>query len=86
MKIIRESEYNPLTDCKVCTTTYICETLKEYRTCKAVLARSNYRFLELLGDKGGKTTLNIKFYNGYNDRYEHKKCYVKLYMADYMEG
>lgn len=86
MKIIRESTYNPHTDCKTCITTYIAETIKEYRVCKAVLTRNGYRFLKLLGDKGDKSTLNTMFYNIYNDKYEHKKCFVKLYLIDYMEG
>lgn len=86
MKIIRESLYNPDTDCTTSTTTYIAETLKEYRICKAVLTRNSYKFMECLGDKGDKTSLNQKFYNIYNDNYKHKKCFVKLYLIDYMEG
>lgn len=85
MKIIRESLYDPHTDCKTCITTYIAETLQEYRVCKAVLTRNSYRFLKCLGDKGDKTSLNQMFYNIYNNNFEHKKCFVKLFLIDYME-
>lgn len=86
MKIIRETSYDPTTNCDTHTTTYIAETLREYRTCKSVLMRGHYKFLCCLGDKGDKTALNIRLYNIYNDKYDNKKCFVNLYLIDCMEG
>lgn len=82
MKIKRETSYNPETCIFTYTTTYISETLSEYRICKSAIAKNHFKFLCCLGDKDdADTALNIRFSSVYNDNYDNKKCFVNLYLS-----
>ena len=79
MKIKRETLYNPDTCCFTYTTTYVAETLSEYRICKSSIAKNHFRFVCCIGDKDNvDTSLNCRFASIYNNRYDDKKCFINL--------
>lgn len=81
MKIKRETLYDPETCVFTYITTYIAETLSEYRVCKSSITKNHFKFLCCLGDEDNvDTSLNVRFSNVYNDNYDNKKCFVDLYL------